>query len=156
MEDRSMTGFWRTWMTAWCWAVMGLGVMLTGAAFEATSGPTRLLFAVLNGPEPLELSAQMRFSEAVLGAVTLGWGLTLMAAIGAANLLGDAGRPVWRMIVASVLVWWCVDSALSMATGYGLNVVTNTLFVAAFLLPILRTGVLGARTVGDPRALGLS
>lgn len=139
-----MTGFWRTWMTVWCWAVIALGLVLTGAAFEATSGPTRLLFTVLNGPEALDLNAQMRFSEAVLGAVTLGWGLTLIAAIGAANLLGDRGRPVWGMIVASVVVWWVVDCALSMATGYGLNAVPNTVFLAAFLAPILRSRVLGA------------
>jgi len=143
-----MTGFWRTWMTAWCWAVIALGVVLTGAAFEGTSGPVRLLFAVLNGPEPLDLTAQMRFSEAVLGAVTLGWGLTLMAATQAANLLGDGGRPVWGMITASVVIWWVVDCALSMATGYGLNAVPNTVFLAAFLLPILRSGVLGSGATG--------
>ena len=54
-----MTGFWRTWMTAWCWAVAGLGVMLMGAAFEATSGPVRLLFVVLGGPEPLDFRAPL-------------------------------------------------------------------------------------------------
>jgi len=143
-----MTGFWRTWMTAWCWAVAAFGLVIAGAAFEATSGPIRLLFAVLNGPEPLDLNAQMRFSEAVLGAVTLGWGLTLMAATQAANLLGDRGRPVWGTITASVVVWWLVDCALSMATGYGLNALPNTVFLAAFLLPILRSGVLGAGAAG--------
>ena len=139
-----MTGFWRTWMTAWCWAVAAFGLALTGAAFEATSGPTRLLFAVLNGPEPLDLNAPLRFSEAVLGAVTLGWSVTLMAAIQAANLLGDRGRPVWGLVTASVVGWWAIDSALSIATGYGLNALPNTVFLAAFLLPILRSRVLGA------------
>jgi hypothetical protein len=35
-----------------------------------------------------------------------------------------------------------------MATGYGMNVAPNTIFLAAFLAPILRSGVLGtaART----------
>jgi hypothetical protein len=141
-----MTGFWRTWMTAWCWAVAGFGLVLTGAAFEATSGPVRLLFAVLHGPESLDLSAQMRFSEAVLGAVTLGWSVTLMAAIHAANLLGERGRPIWGMIAASVVGWWAIDGALSVATGYPLNALPNTVFLAAFLLPILRSGVLRAET----------
>ena len=146
-----MTGFWRTWMTAWCWAVAAFGLVLTGAAFEATSGPVRLLFAALHGPEPLDLTAQMRFSEAVLGAVTLGWSVTLMAAIQAANLLGDRGRPVWGLIVARVVVWWVIDSALSVATGYGLNAVPNTVFLGAFLLPILRSGVLGAGAAAGRR-----
>jgi hypothetical protein len=135
-------------MTAWCWAVAGLGVLLMGAAFEATSGPVRLLFAVLHGPVPLDLSVQTRFSEAVLGAVTLGWGVTLMAAMQGANLLGERGAPVWRMITLSFVVWWAVDCALSMATGYAMNVAPNTIFLASFLAPILRSGVLGtaART----------
>ena len=145
-----MAGFWRTWMTAWCWAVAAFGLVLTGAAFEATSGPTRLLFAVLNGSEPLHLNAQMRFSEAVLGAVTLGWSVTLMAAIQAANLLGDRGRPVWRLVTASMVGWWVIDSVLSIATGYGLNAIPNTVFLAAFLLPILRSGVLGSGAGAGP------
>lgn len=138
-----MSGFWRNWMNGWCWGVALFGLVLAGAGLEATSGPTRLIFGLLNGPESLELNAQMRFSVALMGAVTLGWALTLRAALGAAHQLGEHAGPTWRGITASLLVWYVVDSALSVATGFGLNAVSNSVILAAFLLPILRAGVLG-------------
>jgi hypothetical protein len=137
-----MPKFWRNWLTGWCGAVALFGLVLTGAAFAATSGPTRLLFALLNGPSPLDLDAQMRFTLAVLGAVTFGWSLTLVAAIQAAHQLDQRGRPVWRQITLSVLAWFVVDSGLSVATGYGLNAIPNTIFVLGFLAPVIRSGVL--------------
>jgi hypothetical protein len=137
-----MSGFWRRWLTVWCWAVGVFGVVLVGGAFDATSLPTRLFFGLLNGPAPLDLDAQARFSLGVLGAVTLGWSLTLAAAIGAAIQLGEHGRPTWVMVTASALTWFVVDTPLSIATGYGLNALSNVVFLAAFLTPILASGVL--------------
>lgn len=137
-----MSGSWRNWLTGWCWAVALFGIVLAAAAFEITSTPTRLLFGLLNGPLALDLDAQMRFGLAVLGAVTFGWSLTLMAAIQAAHQLGDRARPVWRLITLSVLAWYVVDSGLSVATGYGLNAIPNTIFLLAFLAPVIRGGVL--------------
>ena len=135
-----MSGFWRNWMTGWCLAAGMFGVVLAGGAFDATSGPTRLLFGVLNGAADFDAGASMRSSLAVLGAVTIGWSLTLLAAIQAANQLGEDGGPVWRMIAVSLLAWYAIDSGLSIATGFGLNAVPNTIFLASFLLPIFRAG----------------
>ena len=147
-----MTSFWRTWMTVWCWAVLGFGLLLAAACVEATSGPARLLFAALHGPE-LDLDAQMRFTLGVLGAVSIGWSVTFMAALRAANLLaGDAARPVWRLVALSVVSWFAVDTPLSIATGYDLNAVPNLVFLAAFLLPLVRSGVLGG-SLPAPRAV---
>ncbi len=111
-----------------------------GGAFDATSGPTRLLFGILNGAADSDAGSSLRFSLAVLGAVTIAWSLTLRAAIHAASQLGEDGRPVWGMITTSLMAWYVIDSALSIATGFGLNVIPNTAFLAAFLLPILRSG----------------
>ena len=138
-----MTGFWRTWMTGWCGAVGLFGLVLAGGAFDATSGPTRLLYGVLNAAAPFEPDATLRFTLGVLGAVTVGWSLTLLAAIRAASLLDrPAARPVWSLIALSVVVWWAIDSALSAATGFALNIAPNTVFAAAFLVPMIRSGVL--------------
>jgi hypothetical protein len=73
------------WMTGWCGAVGLFGVLLVGGGFELTSGPVRVLFDVLNGPGELDLNPYLRFSLAILGAVTIGWSLTLMAVIQAAD-----------------------------------------------------------------------
>jgi hypothetical protein len=137
-----MSRFWRNWLMAWCWSVALFGVVLAAAAFEATSGPCRLLFHLLNRSSPLELGDQMRFALAVMGAVTIGWSFTLMAAIQAAHLLGERGGAVWRLTTLGVVTWFVVDSSLSVATGYGLNAVPNTILLLAFLAPVIRGGVL--------------
>jgi len=139
-----MSSFWRNWLTVWCWAVGVFGVVLVGGVFDATSLPTRLFFGILNGPALLDLDAQARFSLGVLGAVTLGWSLTLAAAIGAAIALGEQGRPTWVLTTASVFAWFLIDTPLSIATGYGLNAIPNLIFLVAFLTPVLASGVLRA------------
>ena len=146
-----MNGFWRTWLNGWCAVVGVFGVVLAGGAAQATSGPVRLLLDILNGPEPLVIEGPMRFALAVLGAVTIGWSLTLYAAIDAAHRLGPMGAPVWRMILASGLVWFVIDSALSVATGFGLNLVPNTVFVAGLVAPLAASGLL-RRPAGPARA----
>lgn len=85
----------------------------------------------------------MHFSLAVLGAVSIGWSITMLAAVRAANLLDkQSGRPVWIMITSSVVTWYLIDSTLSVATGFGFNAIPNTLFMAAFLIPVFYWGLL--------------
>jgi len=74
--------------------------------------------------------------------VTLGWAMTMAATIKAANQLGAAGRPVWTGLTASLLVWFVIDSSLSIATGYPLNAASNTVILVTYLLPLWRSGVL--------------
>ena len=121
-----MSGFWRRWMAAWRLSVAGFGLVLSGAAFEATSEP-------------------LRFSIALMGAVTLGWWLTLEAAFKAIDLLGDRATPVWRGVTVSVVGWYVIDGALSAATGYALNILPNTLLLVGYLIPVLAAGVMRRR-----------
>ena len=138
-----MTGFWRGWLTIWCAAVGGFGIVLTAGAFAATDAPVRVLLDTMNGSAPLAMTDPLRFALALMGAVTSGWAATLYAAIRAADLLGDRGQPIWRLLTAGVIGWYIIDSALSVATGFGLNAVSNTIFLVAFLWPVLASGVLG-------------
>lgn len=142
-----MSVFWRRWMAGWCWAVGLFGVVLAACGLETASALTQTIFGFLNRPEELNLNPHLRFSLAVLGAVTIGWSLTLVAAMKAANQLGkQAGKPVWILTTVSVLSWYVIDSILSVATGFWLNTIPNTIFVAAFLLPVIYSGVLRNQT----------
>ncbi len=138
-----MSAFWERWLAGWCLAVAGFGAILVGAAYEATSAPTILVYRLLGGGE-LALHGPLRFSIALIGAVTLGWSLSLWAAIRGALMLGVRGRMIWRMLTVNVTCWYVIDSALSVVTGFPANVLPNTLFAAAFLLPVWRSGVLRA------------
>jgi hypothetical protein len=138
-----MSGFWQNWLIGWCWAVGLFGIFLAGGGLEVTSEPIRIIFGFLNGPGEFALDPPMRFSLAVCGAVTIGWSLTLLAAVKAANQLGKKlGKPIWVLVTASAVSWYVIDSTLSIVTGFGLNAVPNTIYMAAFLLPIIRSGVL--------------
>lgn len=137
-----MARFWRNWLTVWAGFVAVFGLALAGAGLEAADGPVRLIFGLLHGPEALILNAQMRFALALMGAVTLGWAVTLMVTFDAAHRLGAQAGPTWRGVVASAAAWFLIDSGLSIATGFGLNAVSNTVLMAGLLAPLLASGVL--------------
>ena len=136
-----MTAFWKGWLNLWCLGVALLGLVLAGAAFEATDGPVRMLLAIWGGP-PYDPDAHHRFSYGLSGAVTFGWSLSLYAAIRAATMLGDAGTPIWRIVGISALLWFAIDSSISVATGFWPNAVANTVFLTLFFVPLLASGVL--------------
>ena len=142
-----MTNFWRQWLALWCIAAGLFGAVLTGGAFPATDGPVRALLAFQNPAADATMTAALRFSVALMGAVTLGWAVTMWAAIVAADRLGARGRPVWGWLVMSVTGWFVVDSGLSIATGFALNTVSNAMLLVGFLWPVWRMGVLR----DDPR-----
>ncbi len=139
-----MTSFWRNWLTIWCGVVVLFGAVLTLAASPRTDAPVRALLAAMGPQRDVAITDPLRFATALMGAVTLGWGLTLYAAIRTAVRLGDNGRGLWVGIVASLLVWFAVDSGLSVATGFALNALSNGVLLAAFLLAVWRSGVSGA------------
>lgn len=138
-----MTSFWRAWITIWCCAVTLFGIALAGAALPGTSGVAYAFLDIVDGARKPVLDNPLRFTLSVLGAVTIGWGLTILAALRAAFALGrERGRPVWVAVATAVSGWYVVDSTLSIAVGYPINAVPNTAFLAAFLWPVCASGVL--------------
>jgi len=141
-----MSRFWRNWLTVWCCATALFGIILAGGGFEATSGPVRLVFNSLQGPGELDLNAHMRFILGVLGPITVGWSLTMWTAIKVTLQLDrQAARPIWMLLIASVACWFIVDSCVSINTGFWRNTIPNVAYMATFLLPIVRSGVLKTR-----------
>lgn len=139
-----MSPAWHTVFGLYCLAVALFGAAIAGGVFPATQAPIALFYDLVGARGvPFEDEA-MRFTLGVLGAVTIGWAVTLYAAILAAIRLGPEGRPVWLLLVGAVLVWFVVDSALSIATGFGLNVIPNTAFAGAFLAALAGSGALAA------------
>ena len=137
-----MSSFWRTWLNVWCVGVGLFGLVLAGAAFEATSGATRLIFGFLGNPIEGALEPHTQFSLAVLGAVSMGWAVVFYAAFDAAHKLGANGRTTWLLITDAAIVWYVVDTTLSVATGFPMNAVPNTILAIGFLIPLLASGVL--------------
>jgi hypothetical protein len=137
-----MTGFWKTWITLWCWGVILFGAVLATAGLPATDAIARFAFALIGGVEagPDYFSPPgMRFSVTLMGAVTLGWGFTILFLLRAIH---SAGAPAWRGLTAAMLIWFVIDSAFSVSLGFPLNAVSNTVLMVGLLVPLLASGAL--------------
>lgn len=134
-----MNGKWQAQMQLWCGAVMIFGLVLIGGAFEATSAGVNALFAILDGPGPMTWDPVLCFSLALMGAVTLGWGATVLAVVrGTAGMPAAQALALWRGITTALLLWYVVDSALSVATGFWRNALSNTVLIGWYLLLVRR------------------
>jgi hypothetical protein len=136
-----MTGFWRSYMIIWCWGIIIFGIVLAGAAFEATSTPARLVFALLssaNSP-PLVLEGLMPFAIGLQGALSIGWGLTFLCLF---QHGAQMPRQIWSGITLGFVAWYVIDSGISIATGMPLNAISNTAVLIPYLIGMLKSGVL--------------
>jgi hypothetical protein len=130
---------WATQMTLWCGGVMVFGLVLMGGAFPATAAPVTLLLELLGADAPIEFDALHRFSLALMGAVSLGWGASLLAVARITpELSAQQAQKLWRMVTYAILLWFVVDSALSVATGFWRNSISNTLLLAWYLLLVAK------------------
>lgn len=135
-----MNGKWQAQMTLWCGAVMIFGLVLIGGAFAATSAGVETVFLILDGPGPTTYDPALRFSLALMGAVTLGWGATVLAVVRVTGDLPEgAALALWRGITVAIVLWYFVDSALSVATGFWRNALSNTVLIGWYLL-LMRRG----------------
>ena len=131
-----MNGTERRWLVAWCWATIAFGAVIAGASLPATEAPSRALLEWQSG-RAITFDQPLRFALGLLGAVTIGWGATLLAAVREGERLSPAA---WRAIAGAVALWFAIDSLLSAATGFTLNIAPNIVFLAAFLLALRASG----------------
>jgi hypothetical protein len=133
-------------MTVWCGAIALFGIIIAGAGLDATSQPIYIVLSLLNPSEKVVLSPHLRFSLAVLGAVTIGWSLTLLTVIEATKQLDQSNsKTIWILVTIALMGWYVIDSSLSIATGFGFNAIANTGFIVTFLIPLLSSGVLNSQ-----------
>lgn len=138
-----MTDFWKNWLKLWAWGVVIFGVVLSSGAFAATEGVVRPIFNLLGNPFPDQPDAHHRFSLGLMGAVSIGWGLTLVGIFNAIFGLGsDRTAPFWRAILVATLGWFVIDGYISVATGFTLNLIPNTVLLVLLLVPLLQSGAL--------------
>jgi hypothetical protein len=126
-------------MMLWSGFVIVFGVVLMGAGFAATDGIAAMLYRLLGGIAPA-FDPPLRFSVGLMGAVTFGWGLTVVAVASVSHLLDpETSGILWRRIGWALTAWFVIDSTISIANGFGLNAVSNTLLIATFMLILRRS-----------------
>jgi hypothetical protein len=143
-----MTDFWKNWLRLWAWGVVIFGVVLSSGAFAATDSVVRPIFDLLGNPFPDQPDPHHRFSLGLMGAVSIGWGMTLLGMCNAVfKLSREDAAPFWRAVLVATIIWYVIDGYISYATGFALNIVSNTLLLLFLLIPLLKTGAMhGAGT----------
>jgi hypothetical protein len=135
-----MSGFWQMWLVVWALGVVLFGLVLAGGAFESTSAPVVWVLESLQGPGEVVLDPTLRFSLAVMGCVSIGWAVMMLAVMRVAFRMADRAGPLWSAVTLGVVVWFITDSALSAATGFGLNIVPNLALLATYLIGVVAGG----------------
>ncbi|NOX87731.1 MAG: hypothetical protein GXO77_01810, partial [Calditrichaeota bacterium] len=74
----------------------------------------------------------------VLGAVISGWGVFLSFI--AYYPFKAKERWAWNCIAAGFIVWFIIDTVISVNYHVGFNVVINIVFLLGVLLPLMFTG----------------
>jgi hypothetical protein len=97
LED-GMNGFWKRWMRLWCWAVLVFGAVLALSATPGLDAAPRQVLRLIGGDPALLDQPALRFAFGLQGALTLGWGLTMIAMI---DLAHTAGAPAWRSLTGA-------------------------------------------------------
>lgn len=82
-------------------------------------------------------TSYIKFVYGVLGAVMIGWMTTLLCILVGSFRRGE--REAWWAVATSIVVWFTIDSGLSVLTGFWQNAVFNTLFLILFVIPLAAT-----------------
>lgn len=137
-----MSAFWRAYFGAFCASLVGFGILLSAGAFAPTSGPVHWLLTFLSGGEPSEFTSTLRFSLGLMGAITIGWAVTIYGVMRVAFAQSQHARALWDAITAGLIAWYVIDGLCSIATGFALNIVPNTALAAMYLFGLTQSGAL--------------
>ena len=133
------TAFHRFWLKITAIIVGSFGPVFSFGAMQSTSAPARLTLDLLgwrlNHPSNFD-AVDTRFLSAVTGGFLLGWGVMIWCLSKWVYPL--APEPVRRTVLASVLAWFCLDSAGSIASGNPSNAAFNVVVLLLAVGPMWR------------------
>mgnify|MGYP003345686623 FL=1 len=136
-----MNDFWKTWLDIWCLGIMVLGCVLAGAGLVGFEGGVRHFLNLLNPTNPPVFNDVERFAFGLMGAATIGWGLTLFYFFRAAHA-SNMGNKMYRHAFVVIIIWNLIDGYISYLTGFKFNIVSNLLLSLGIVIPLYLTGKL--------------
>jgi len=135
----SVSRFWVRWIQV----VVFFGLILFGLALLLVAAPSQALLnrlyfgqaAYPAGFTPPSIE-YVTFIMAILGAVTVGWGVSLYCL---AALLADGHRMAWNGLAFGALTWGLLDSTASVLLGFGSNLALNIPILVLLAIPLAAT-----------------
>lgn len=138
-----------TWLKLTSLFIVLLGLLVALGAHPAVSLPATLLadavFWPLDGAQPIDTQAARVFA-AIGGGVMVGWGVMMWLIID--RLLPADPKLARLLMIEATFAWYLVDSTGSFVSGASVNVLLNTLLLAAIVLPAWRIGAVRVATAG--------
>lgn len=129
----------QTWLKVASAIVIGFGLVIAISALPAASGPMRFMLDAVFWPvdgAPAGQSHEIRLLSAISGGIMTGWGVLLWQL--ASRLLPREPELARNLILTSIITWFVIDSAGSIAAGVSLNALLNVGFLAMFVAPLWR------------------
>lgn len=123
--------FWTNWMVVWTEAVIAFGLALMVVRLVAQDLFWWVVYGSTDTPSgftPEALDYQ-RWVTALTGALTAGWMVLVWFVV--RHALARGQRWAWTAVVASIGTWFVLDSAASIALGFGENAILNVALVAS-------------------------
>lgn len=125
------------WLKTGSAVTIGFGAIIAAAATPALQVPTSLLLDLVYWPldgAPSMAGRAPRILSAISGGVLIGWGLMMWLL--ATTLYAKEPVLCRKIILTSIISWFVVDSAMSIAAGAFLNAILNVGFLLVFALPV--------------------
>lgn len=129
----------RRFAIAWLQTVLA-GVLIYSLVLVFAGGTAGSLFAWLGfGPKTsIDTGAvrdYLRLPFMVLGAVMAGWSILMIGVV--RGPLRDGSRWAWSMLVRSLVLWFLLDTVMSLVLGYPTHALFNVPFAVALGIPLL-------------------
>ncbi len=125
------------WLKTGSAVTIGFGILIAAAAVPALQAPTALLLDLVFLPmdgAPSNGAAAARLLSAISGGVLVGWGLMIWLL--ATRLYAREPDICREIILTSIVSWFVIDSAMSVAAGAALNAIFNVGFLLVFAVPV--------------------
>ena len=125
------------------WVAIIFGAFLSLSGFVATLAPVDILYKILHpGDGHAVWGDHLRFSTGLMGAVSLGWGMTLLALAKHTPIMNAASaKALWGSVTLGLIIWFIIDGVISIATGFWVNALSNTVIAVVYFWALGKSGV---------------
>lgn len=127
-----MAGFWRKWLMVAAGVTVSAGLGFAALTVVGATGTHDAIFELVYLPGELDAPAGevASFAIGVAGAVMAGWGTMMLILLRSHQT--DVVPSTWWALTGSLLAWFVVDGAVSVAAGAMGNVALNVAFLVLF------------------------
>ena len=129
----------KRWLKFAAVVVGSFGPLYFLGSMAETSEPIRWSMDLLSWPLdgfPTYTSSEMQFLSALTGGFLFGWGVTIWCL--SVWVYDAAPEGVRRSVLSGLIAWFLLDSAGSIASGFSINVVFNTVLLLVAVGPLWR------------------